>query len=98
MSKKLELLEPIVEDVLEKNPKTREDDYILQLKVLERFINTELPLNTIFMNHVELEIPALSSIVRCRRKIFERKPELKPVAISEIRTEEEKKYIEYSRN
>lgn len=92
---KLKELEPKVERILEKNPKTRGDNFILYVEVLEDYVDTGFSFRSICLAHKQLGIPSLESITRARRKIQERRPELRDEEAAEIRKSEEAEYIQY---
>lgn len=93
---KINVLEPIVEEVLIINPISRKDDFVLLSEVLKRIIDTDLSLKYIFLNHDKLGVPSFESITRCRRKIQERNHELKSKSIEKIREAEAKAFVDYA--
>ena len=93
---KLFKLQDVVLDVLRQFEETRKDDYILALKVFENYINTDLPIETVFKYHKELGLPSLHSIVRIRRKLQVQHPELVDESARKIRAKEEQAYKEYA--
>ena len=90
----LQELEPIVRHELEENPITRDDNFVLYVAVLKRFIDVTAPFEFVCLNHKELKIPSLESITRVRRKLQERHPELR--GNNRRRLDEEEEYIEYA--
>lgn len=94
---KISLVEPIVYQALIDEPATRGDNFLLYVYVLKKFINTQMSLEAVFLNHKELGIPALETITRCRRKLQELNPKLRDEKASEIRQGEEEQYIDYSK-
>lgn len=98
---KLTKLSKIVENVLERNPKTREDDFKLIYEVYKS-INSNIeyiPLKYIINNHIEMGLPSFESITRCRRKIQETRKDLIDGTTEIIRKDEEQpKYEEFSRS
>ena len=93
---KCSILEPIVRDILTQYPETRDDDYLLILKVFDKFIDTtNLSVEAVFKNHVQLQLPSLHSITRVRRKIQE--IELFSDKGKKRRKEEIKDYKEYAK-
>lgn len=93
---KCEMLEPMVRLILEKYPETRDDDYLLILKVLDCYVDTtNLSLSAIFTNHVDLGLPSLHSITRVRRRIQEK--ELYSERGKKARAKEIKEYKEYAK-
>ena len=90
------ILEPIVRDILTQYPETRDDDYLLILKVFDKFIDTtNLSVEAVFKNHAQLQLPSLHSITRVRRKIQE--IELFSDKGKKRRKEEIKDYKEYAK-
>ena len=93
---KCSILEPIVRDILTQYPETRDDDYLLILKVFDKFIDTtNLSVEAVFKNHAQLQLPILHSITRVRRKIQE--IELFSDKGKKRRKEEIKDYKEYAK-
>lgn len=90
------ILEPIVRDILTKYPETRDDDYLLILKVFDKFIDTtNLSVEAVFKNHAQLQLPSMHTITRVRRKIQEN--ELFSEKGKKRRKEEIKDYKEYAK-
>lgn len=92
---KIYYLEPLVEEALIKNPTTRADNFVLYVEVLNNFIDTNLSLKDVFLNHALLGIPSLESITRCRRKLQERDSSLRDEKATEIRAKEEQSHRDY---
>lgn len=93
---KCSILEPIVRDTLTQYPETRDDDYLLILKVFDKFIDTtNLSVEAVFKNHAQLQLPSMHSITRVRRKIQE--IELFSDKGKKRRKEEIKDYKEYAK-
>ena len=95
---KLKMVEPLVEEALINNKSCRGDNFILYLEVLKKYIDLNLSIKDVFLNHDLLGIPSLESITRARRKLQEKHPELKDVQAALIREQEEEAYIDYSRS
>ena len=55
------------------------------------------PFYHVMLNHKEYKLPAIASIMRARRKIYEKFPYLKPKKATKSRKAKEKIYKEYSR-
>ena len=90
------ILEPIVRDILTRYPETRDDDYLLILKVFDKFIDTtNLSVEAVFKNHAQLQLPSMHTITRVRRKIQE--TELFSEKGKKRRKEEIKDYKEYAK-
>lgn len=95
---RLKKLEPIVEISLRKGTRTRTDDFILYLDVIDNFIDTDMTIRGVLEHHKELGLPSFESVTRCRRKLCEKYPELKVEKMEEIRNEETKEYVDYARD
>lgn len=84
--------------ILENEPETRKDDYLLILRVVQ-VLKPYSPSNTFIDVMYGMRNSGISfeSITRARRKFFEERPELKDKKITEIREKEEEEYfLEYS--
>lgn len=95
---RIQKVQPIVYEALLTNPETRVDDYILVLEVYKHFISVEMSFKTILEHHIELGLPSFASIVRTRRKLQRKYPELVNVAMAAIREGERKEYEAYALN
>ena len=91
-------VQPIVHNILIDKPETRADDFILALEVYKHFVNIEMSLATVFEHHIELGLPSLASIVRVRRKLQRKHPELEDKTAAEIRAQEETEFRDYALN
>ncbi len=89
-------LEPLVQEALIRNPNSRADNFILYVEVLKNFIDTNSSLKYVFLNHVELGIPSLESITRCRRKLQERDSSLRDNKATELRVKAEEEHRGYA--
>ena len=95
---KISIIEPLVEKALRDNVAAREDNYILYIEVLENYIHVDsVSFKDVCLHHVELGIPSLESITRCRRKLQEKFPELAGEN-RKVRENEEQIFREYSRS
>lgn len=94
---RISIIEPLVENILNDIPTTRSDDFILILEVLKTFVTPTLSLEAVFKNHVQLGIPSLETITRCRRKVQEKNPSLYEERSKKIRQQEEEKFKNYAR-
>ena len=83
-------------NILETNPDTRGDDWLLILEVWKEYINTMLPFETVMMHHIELGIPNFETIRRCRQKIQADNPHLVDEKARTIRKEAEKEFRDYA--
>ena len=96
---KMKYISKITKDVLEEDEKARIDDFHLYSKVIRK-TNPEIrELNIhICLEHAKnFSLPPFSSVTRCRRKIFEKYPELCPENIRKIRNNEANQYKIWSR-
>jgi hypothetical protein len=91
-------VQPIVYKALLERPETRTDDYILVLEVYKHFISVEMSFKTILEHHIELGLPSFASIVRSRRKLQEKYPELVNATMADIREGEREAYRSYALN
>lgn len=91
-------VQPIVHKALVYRPETRADDYILVLEVYKHFISAEMSLNTVLEHHIELGLPSFASILRARRKLQRKHPELVNDTMAEIREGEREEYKAYALN
>lgn len=95
---RIQKVQPLVYNALVDKPETRTDDFILVLEVLKNFVNPEMRLETVLEHHVELGIPSFASILRSRRKLQRKHPELVNETAAEIRAQEETEYRDYALN
>lgn len=101
----IETLEDKVRDILEDNESARADDMTLYAEyVYRRLRGEDLGLGwlvKVFSDRryrIMKGIAGFESVSRCRRKIQEKDPELRPEKeVIKIRKEEEKKYRAYAR-
>lgn len=91
-------VQPLVYTALIDNPETRTDDFILVLEVFKNFVTPEMRLETVLEHHIELGLPSFASILRSRRKLQRKYPELVNETAADIRAEEEKEYKDYALN
>ena len=97
---KLNKIEPIVKKVLEEYPDSRSSDDVLIFRVYKE-INEDVMIRELFcevlLNRKQYNLPSYKSIERCRRKIFEKYPELKPEKVTKFRKQKEEEYKEYAK-
>lgn len=84
--------------ILKDNPATRADDYVLILEVLKEYIDTDMSIETLLLNHSVLGIPSIETITRARRKLQEEYPYLVDEDAKRIRKKEEKEFKDYALN
>lgn len=97
---KLKKIENVVENILVAKEDARKSDDILYLYVCEHFNEnvSSMMLRDFFKARKETTCPNFASVVRARRKVFERRPELKPKKITEMREEMKAVYVDYALN
>ena len=90
------LLQPIVTEILETIPETREDDMLLISTVFDKLYEglTNMSFNFIVNRRKELKLPTFESITRVRRYIQNKNPNLASERVKQNRQEEELKYRE----
>jgi hypothetical protein len=98
--KRLKTIESAVEKILEIREDTREDDDLLFLCTCEYFHRgvSSMSVKEFFKTRSNLHLPSFVSVVRARRKICERRPELESEKAKKLRAEAEKTYIDYAIN
>ena len=96
---RISIIEPLVEKALRENELTRKDNFVLYVEVLRNYIHTEsMTFEDVCLHHVELGVPSLETITRCRRKLQEKHPELVDPDTAKARAIEEEEHYEYSRS
>lgn len=102
LENKIHKLEDVVRPILETNIVSRGDDFELVLRVYESLLGysdyiDEMSFRELMHNHIALDLPPFESITRCRRKLQQEYPELRPSEdIQLIRANETATYIEYA--
>lgn len=91
-------VEPLVYAALVDKPKTRKDDFLLIYEVLKNFVTADMRLSEVLEHHVELGIPSFASIIRIRRKLQEKYPELVDVVAQTVREQEKEEFKAYALN
>lgn len=91
--------ENLVLEILEKKPVTRVDDFLLILEVYKSISHEKVNLNfeKVMKNHYAYGFPSFHTISRCRRKIFHKRPDLKPEHVTKVRNDLKQSFISYSR-
>ena len=91
-------IEPIVREVLIFNELARGDNFILYAEVLRHFASIDrLTFEEVCLHHVQLGIPSLETITRCRRKIQEKEPDLRDPEAEKARLEKEAEMYAYAK-
>lgn len=101
MKRSLYVIEEVVEMVLRQHKDTRSDDFILIYRVFKEInenVIVRLPFFEVMLNHKEYKLPAIASIMRARRKVYEKYPYLNPKKMQKLRKTQEAKYKDYSRS
>lgn len=95
---RLKKIEGIVEKILEMREDTRESDDVLYLCVCEYFHRgiSSMTVKSFLKARGETSCPSYVSVARTRRKIFKRRPELKPHKITELRKDMIDVYVDYA--
>lgn len=95
---KAKTIEELTKQTLFEREMSRSDDFRLYAGVLLRMgVDLNMTLNEFFGIAKKNDYPALESVSRARRKIFEQYPELQPLQTKLKREEKEREYINYSR-
>ena len=95
MIKKLYKLEEEITEILETNPITRTDDHLLYIAYWgKKAFNVSFL--EFWKNPKRYGASSFSAVERCRRKIQEKRPELKQKECAEHREELEMAYIQYA--
>lgn len=96
--KRLEKIEHIAEMILDMHEETRENDDVLYMYVCEHFNKdmSTMSMKNFLLTRNKSECPSYASVSRARRKIFSRRPELKPEYVSKRREDMENVYKEYA--
>lgn len=98
--RRLKNVEYVVENILNTMEETRSSDDILYLNVCEHF-NNEAPSMTLkdfLSERKSTGCPTFETVRRTRQKVFEKRPELKPKRITELREEMIPVYVDYAIN
>lgn len=98
MTRLYKKVQPMVYKALVDHPETRADDFKLVLTVYKQFVSGDMSLNTVLEHHTELGLPSFASIVRTRRKLQRKHPELVNAKAAAIREKKRKEYKAYALN
>lgn len=78
-------------NVLENYAPTRSDDFLLFGKVCQVMgLDINKSFRDVMSNHVKYSLPSFESVSRARRKVFELRPDLNPIA--QERADEERQF------
>lgn len=96
----LKKVEEIVEKILDIRQDARENDDVLYLYVCEYFHRgvSSMSLKNFLTTRKTTGCPDVASVKRARRKVFEKRPELKPPKVTKAREAMEEVYIDYAIN
>lgn len=97
---RLKNIENVVEKILDKRMDARESDDLLYVYVCEYFHrgSSSMSLKDFFFTRNDTSCPNFASVTRARRKVFEKRPELKPVRVTKGRERMEEVYKDYAIN
>ena len=97
---KLKNTELVVEKILDANVAARGNDDILYLNVCEHYLNgaSEMRLKDFLNARNQTKCPSFVTVTRTRRKIFEKRPELKPKDMTQFRADAVHEYVDYALN
>lgn len=102
-------LKTLVENLLQEHPALRGKDDVLYLEVLRKThpywnsgrITTNIenmPIGEFFSERKNMKLPSFESVSRCRRKVQEEFPDLRPPKkIQEARTRREEEFYNWSK-
>lgn len=93
---RIQNVQPLVYTALIEKPETRANDYLLVLEVYKHFASVEMSLKEVLEHHKEFGLPSFASIIRIRRKLQKKYPELENLPAAEMRSKEETKYRAYA--
>lgn len=98
--KRLKKVESVVEFILDRREDTRESDDILYLCVCEYFHRgvSSMTLKEFLKARKSTGCPNFETVRRTRQKVFERRPELKPKKVTELREDMIEVYVDYAIN
>ena len=98
--KKLNKLEKVIKPILENQPQTRNDDFLLYAEVIRKYNPDLLEISTkeFLFEHNTLNGPNIKSVERVRRKGQEKFPELASERAKRKRAEEQQAYINYAKD
>lgn len=98
--KSLKNVECIVEKILVANEDSRKNDDILYLYVCEHCCKgiSSISLKNFLSIRKNTNCPSFATVMRTRRKIFEKRPELKPKRVTELRESMIDVFVDYALN
>lgn len=93
---RIKTVEPLVYKALMDNPSARCDDFILVAEVYKNFVTDGMRLLHVLENHALLGLPSFASIIRIRRILQKKYPELEKEQTAKMRTKAESDYKAYA--
>lgn len=98
--KRLKNVEHVVENILNTMEDSRGNDDILYLYVCEHFNDkvSSMTLKNFLITRKATGCPTFETVRRTRQKVFEKRPELKPKKITELREDMIPVYVDYAIN
>ena len=93
---RIKKVEPLVYNALVDNPSARTDDFILVAEVFKEFLPAGAMFEKVCEYHAQLGLPSFASIIRIRRKLQRKYPELVNEKTAEMRTKAETDYKGYA--
>lgn len=88
----------LVEDALKSDPKLRDDDNLLYIKICQKLnpVVLGMEFSTVLEHRASLGIPSIETVGRCRRKLQEFNPELRASKkATDARYDQFKEVMEY---
>ena len=97
---RLMIIEEAVEKILDIRQDARENDDILYLYVCEYFQRgiSKMSMKDFLTTRKYTKCPDVASVKRARRKVFEKRPELKPEKVTKAREAMVEVYVDYAIN
>lgn len=98
---RLNIVEPLVKEILERNEEARGDNFILVAEVYYRLVPevANCSFTAVMLAHKEFKLPSIESITRARRKLQAEYEDLRPSEeVQNARLNETKEYIDYAIN
>lgn len=93
----LNKIEDVVIKLLENNPETRTDDYLLINAFFNEIVDTaNVSFKTVCEQHNKLNLPSFESIRRCRAKVQAKRPDLIDPSTAKARKRLIPDYKEYA--
>ncbi len=97
---RIKLIESRVKQILEDEPNTRGDDYVLYGRYISKYHNSLVSINLVdaLTNHIELGMPSFETVTRVRRRLQADTLSLRPTESTRLkRKSQEENFIDYAR-